>query len=183
MNKKTLFTLSAIALFFTASAQNKKVENWPNGNKKSEGVVIGDSQIDPNASKEVQARQSVNIIKDGKWNTWFEDGTIRSEEYYNKGTTTGAWKVWYDNGQLESDINFTTGKAVYFHKNGKKQSEGGIAAGMVNTGKWTGYHENGNKNYEGTYTMEGKKDGTWTWYDENGKVTTVQIYQNGELVK
>ncbi len=181
--KKTLLTFSAIALLFTATAQQKQVENWPNGNKKSEGVVIGDSKVDPNAAKEVQARQAVMIIRDGKWNTWHENGTTRSEEYYNKGTMTGAWKIWYDNGQLESDINFTTGQAAYFHKNGKKQSEGGIASGMINTGKWIGYHENGNKNYEGTYAADGQKDGTWTWFDEQGKVTTVQVFKNGELVK
>lgn len=179
--KKILFTLSAIALFLTTNAQDKKVENWPNGNKKSEGVVIG-NPVDVRASKEVQARQAANLIKDGKWTNWFENGTVRSEEFYNKGSMIGTWKVWYDNGQLESDINFTTGKSAHFHKNGKKQSEGGIADGMVNTGKWTGYFENGNKNYEGTYTKDGKKDGVWTWYDEKGNVTT-QTFSNGELVK
>lgn len=179
--KKIIFTLSAIALFLTANAQDKKVENWPNGNKKSEGVIIG-TPVDASASKEVQQRQAVNAVKDGKWSNWFEDGTLRSEEFYNKGSMIGNWKVWYNNGQLESDINFTTGTAVHFHKNGKKQSEGGIADGMVNTGKWIGYFENGSKNYEGTYTKEGKKDGVWTWYDEKGNATT-QTYANGELVK
>jgi antitoxin component YwqK of YwqJK toxin-antitoxin module len=94
----------------------------------------------------------------------------------------GAWKAWYENGQLESDINFTTGKTTHFYKNATKQSEGGIAPGMISTGKLIGYYENGKKNYEGTYTMDGKKDGIWTWYDEAGKVTT-QTYSKGELVK
>ncbi|MCX6295781.1 MAG: hypothetical protein NTX97_06900 [Bacteroidetes bacterium] len=183
MIKKILFTVSALALFFISNAQEKKVETWPNGNKKSEGIIIGNGTVDPNASKEVQQRQAVNIVKDGKWSTWFENGTIRTEEYYKNGSMIGAWKVWYDNGQLESDINFTTGQATYFHKNGKKQSEGGIVNGMINTGKWIGYFENGVKNYEGTYTKEGQKDGVWTWYDEKGAVTVVQTYLNGELVK
>lgn len=181
--KKIILAVSAFAFIFTANAQDKKTELWPNGAKKSEGIVIGASKVDPNAPKEIQARQSVNITKDGKWTNWFENGTVRSEEYYNKGIMTGNWKVWYDNGQIESDINFATGTASHYHKNGNKQSEGGIANGMVNTGKWTGYFENGKKNYEGTYTMDGKKDGNWTWYDENGKVTSVQVYQNGELIK
>lgn len=180
--KKFLYTLTALTLFFTANAQEKKVDTWPNGNKKSEGVVIGNAKVDPSASKEIQARESMNIIKDGKWNTWFENGKMRSEEYYNKGTMTGAWKVWYDNGQLESDINFTTAKASYYYKNGTKQSEGGIASGMINTGKWIAYYENGKKNYEGNYTMTGDKDGVWTWYDETGKVTTVQTFSKGNLL-
>jgi antitoxin component YwqK of YwqJK toxin-antitoxin module len=180
--KKIIFTFAAIALFLTANAQDKRVETWPNGNKKSEGIVIGKS-VDPTASKEVQARQSVNIIKDGKWTNWFENGNVRSEENYDKGITVGIWKVWYDNGQLESEINFTTGKAAHFYKNGNKHSEGGIAAGMLSTGKWTGYHENGNKNYEGSYTADGQKTGVWTWYDETGKVTGTQTYKDGELIK
>ncbi len=179
--KKVIFTLSAITVFLTANAQGTKTETWPNGNKKSEGVIIGKA-LDASASKEVQLRQSVAAIKDGKWTNWFENGTVRSEEYYSNGTMIGNWKVWYDNGQLESDINFTTGKSVYFHKNGKKQSEGGIASGMVNIGTWIGYFEDGSKNYEGTYNMNGQKDGVWTWYDEKGKVTT-QTYKNGELLK
>ena len=92
--KKILFTLSAIALFLAASAQDKKTEMWPNGNKKSEGILIG-STADPVSSKEAQARQSAGIAKDGKWTNWFENGTVRTEEYYNKGGMIGLWKAWH----------------------------------------------------------------------------------------
>ena len=180
--KKILLTLSALALLISANAQEKKSENWPNGNKKSEGSILGNS-VDASSTKETQARQAVNVIKDGKWTNWFENGTIRSEENYNKGSMIGNWKVWYENGQLESDINFISGKSTHFHKNGKKHSEGGIADGMINTGKWKGFYENGNINYEGTYSENGQKEGTWIWYDEKGKVTTTQLYKNGDLVK
>jgi len=180
--KKLIFTLSALALFITLNAQEKKTEYYENGSKKSEGIVLGGS-VDANASKSEQARQSANITRDGKWTNWYENGSVRSEEYYSKGTMTGNWKGWYQNGKLESDINFGTGTAVFYHANGNKHSEGQIKDGMVYTGKWTGYHENGNKNYEGSYTADGQKDGTWTWYDVNGKMTSTQVYSNGQLVK
>ncbi len=182
MSKKIILTFSAIALFLVATAQEKRTESWPNGNKKSEGITIG-KPLEAGASKEVQSRQAANIIRDGKWSNWYEDGKLRSEEYYNKGSMTGTWKVWHENGLLESEVNFTAGTAAHFYKSGKKHSEGGIADGMVSTGKWTGYHENGNKNYEGSYTTAGQKDGVWTWYDETGKVIGTQTYKNGELVK
>jgi antitoxin component YwqK of YwqJK toxin-antitoxin module len=140
--KKILFTLSAVIILSAANAQTKKVETWPNGNKRSEGIVLGDAKVDANATKEEKARAAVNIAKDGKWSTWFESGKVRSEEYYSNGAMTGAWKVWYESGQLESDIDFTTGKAAYFYKSGKKNSEGGIASGMISTGKWVAYFEN-----------------------------------------
>jgi antitoxin component YwqK of YwqJK toxin-antitoxin module len=180
--KKILLTLASIALLISANAQDKRTENWPNGNKKSEGRIIG-NPVDASSPKEAQARQALNVIKDGKWTNWFENGTIRSEEYYNKGSMIGNWKVWYENGQIDSDINFISGKSAHFYKNGKKQSEGGIADGMINIGKWKGYFENGNLNYEGVYSANGQKEGIWTWYDETGKVTTTQLYKNGELVK
>ena len=180
--KKIIFTFSAIALFLAANAQDKKTELWPNGNKKSEGVIIGNA-LDVTADKAVQQRQAANATRDGKWSYWFENGTLRSEEFYDKGTMIGNWKVWYDNGILESDLNFTTGKVAHFHKNGKKHSEGSINKGGIPTGNWIGYHDNGNKNFEGTYALTGQKDGVWTWYDEKGKLTTTQFYKEGELTK
>jgi hypothetical protein len=56
--KKIIFTLSAIALFLNANAQDKKVKTWPNGNKKSEGIIIGDATVDASSTKETQARQA-----------------------------------------------------------------------------------------------------------------------------
>lgn len=179
--KKILLTISAAALFLAANAQTKKVETWPNGNKRSEGILLGDYKVSPDATKEERAKAINNVAKDGKWTNWYETGAVQSEEYYNNGAMTGAWKVWYDNGQLESDINFTAGKAIYYYRSGKKQSEGAIAPGMLNQGKWVAYYENGNKNFEGTFTSDGQKDGDWTWYDETGKVTTVQTYDKGIL--
>lgn len=180
--KKILFTLAAVMAFIAADAQNTVTEKWPNGNKKSEGIVLGEAKIASGDSKEVQARKMANVTKDGKWSTWYENGTLRSEEYYNKGAMVGSWKTLYDNGKTEAELNFTTGKAVYFFQNGQKNSEGGIANGMISTGKWVGYHENGNKNYEGAYNAQGQKDGVWMWYNTQGIATTEQTYKAGELL-
>jgi hypothetical protein len=179
--KKILFTLSALALCYAVNAQNLTTEKWPNGNKRSEGIVLGDAKMDPSDSKEVQSRKLNNTTKDGKWNTWFENGTVRSEEFYTKGAMTGTWKTWYDNGQLESEINFTAATSTVYYKSGEKNSEGGMASGMIHTGTWTGYFENGTKNYEGAYNSEGMKVGVWKWWDEKGNETTEQTYQNGNL--
>ena len=108
--KKVFLSLSALALCLAVNAQTVHTENWPNGNKKIEGVLLGDAKIDASDSKETRATKMNNVAKDGKWNTWFENGTVRSEEFYKSGAMVGAWKVWYDNGQLESDVNFTTEK-------------------------------------------------------------------------
>lgn len=180
--KKLIFSVAAFCLFLTVNAQSVKTEKYANGNKKSEGVVLGTATVDANASKEVQARQAASIAKDGKWTTWYESGAVRSEENYSNGAMVGSWKFLYENGKTESEIDFTKGTAVYFYQNGTKQSEGGIANGMVTTGKWIGYHDNGQKNYEGSYNAQGQKDGVWSWWDANGKFLAQQTFQNGTIV-
>jgi antitoxin component YwqK of YwqJK toxin-antitoxin module len=180
--KKLILTVSALAFSFAISAQNLYTENWPNGNKKTEGHVIGDAKLNPADSKENNARQMNSVIKDGKWTSWFENGAVRSEETYNKGTMIGTWKVLFENGQTESFIDFSKETAVFYHRNGNKHSEGGMKTGMIHSGKWTGYYESGAKNYEGSYDNAGNKTGTWTWYDENGKPSTEQVYNSGNVV-
>ena len=179
--KKIILTIAAAIAFLSVSAQNTYTENWPNGVKKVEGTTIGDAKAATTGSKEEQNRKMANIVKDGKWTTWFESGTVHSEEYYNQGTMVGAWRAVYENGQTESEIDFTAGHAVFYSKTGAKSSEGGISNGMIHTGKWTGYYENGNKNYEGSYNAKGEKDGVWAWFDEKGNAVTEQTYKNGAL--
>lgn len=181
--KKIILTISAVAAFFIVNAQNKVTENWPNGSKKSQGVVIGEVKINPTDSKEEQAKKMSSIVKDGKWTTWYENGTVRSEESYDKGTMTGIWKSMFDNGKTESEINFVTGKAVFYNQRGGKSSEGTMVNGMIQKGNWIGYHENGNKNYEGSFNAEGKKDGVWKFYDTQGLPTTEQTFKSGEIMK
>jgi len=180
--KRIILAISAVTAFIAVNAQNTVTTNWPNGNKKSEGVVIGDAKISSSDSKEEQARKMGAEVKDGKWTTWFENGSLRSEEYYSNGTMVGTWKSVYDNGQTEAILDFTSGKAVYYNKNGVISSEGTIASGMICKGEWTGYYENGTKNYKGSYDNEGRKDGVWTWWDEKGNVVNEQVFKNGTLL-
>lgn len=180
--KKLILTAAVFSFLFAAHAQSVKTERYANGNKKSEGVIIGDANVSPGTSKEAQARQLESVVKDGAWTTWFENGQKRSEEMYAKGTMIGAWKYFYEDGKTESEIDFSKGTAVYYFKNGSKQSEGGIANGMISVGKWTGYHENGQKNYEGSYNAQGQKDGVWAWWDKDGKFLAEQTFKNGELI-
>lgn len=182
--KKIISSIAVVVFtFFVSTAQNIVTEKWQNGNKKSEGSIIGNTNSVSNETKDQLAQRTSSLIKDGKWSYWFENGTLKSEEYYNKGEMTGTWKSYHENGSIESETNFSTGKAVVFHKNGQKHSEGTMKSGMITIGKWTGYFENGAKNYEGTYNNQGQKDGVWKWWNEKGEVTAEQHFKNGTLVK
>jgi len=180
--KKIILSSLAVVAFLGVNAQKMVTETYPNGNKKAEGMLFGEVSSNTNESKEAMARRAAGQNKDGKWTYYYDNGTIQSEEMYDKGTMVGTWKTWNINGKLASEINFTTGKAVYFHANGAKQSEGTMKPGMITTGKWVGYFENGKKNYEGSYNEQGQKNGTWLWWDENGNATYEQKYENGNLI-
>lgn len=180
--KKIILTISALAGFIAVNAQNAVSTSWPNGNKKEEGMLTGDVKANAANTKEEQARRLEAVVKDGKWTTWFENGALRSEEHYTNGTMTGTWKVLFEDGKTESLIDFATGKAVFYTKNGEVSSEGMMADGMIHRGEWTGYYENGIRNYKGSYDNEGRKNGVWTWWDEKGNVQQEQTFKNGTLI-
>jgi uncharacterized protein len=179
--KKLCFMLMIGVISASALAQQATMEYWPNGNKKSEGIVLGAQTILPGDSKEIQAQKLQNARKDGKWTYWFENGKISGEEHYLEGIQTGLWKTWYENGNPESQLDFQSYKATYWFANGQKQSEGKMYVGFVKDGKWTAWHENGKVNFEGSYKM-GKKDGLWTWYNEKGEKISEQLYKDDQLV-
>jgi antitoxin component YwqK of YwqJK toxin-antitoxin module len=169
---KTYTVIALLTFYSTFSFAQMQTEYYKNGSKKSEGVTIMLNKakaVSKTDSKQVQREKEKNMIRDGKWTFWFENGAISAEEYYEKGTPTGTWLSFYVNGQQSSSIDFTTGKATYYHDNGQKFEEGTITNTMQREGRWTGWYQNGKLNYEGDYT-NGAKTGSWKYYEKNGKL-------------
>ncbi len=182
--KKLIIALSVLVMSGAAMAQTKTTF-YPNGQKQAEGTLLNAdatvlSKDFESLPKETQLQKMQNCVKDGKWTMWYENGTVYSEQFYKNGLMTGVWKNYHTDGTVADIIDFENGKASYFHKNGKVQSEGKITGQMGQEGKWTLYYENGQVNAEGNY-INGKKDGVWTWYDVKGKKTDEQTYQNGTI--
>jgi antitoxin component YwqK of YwqJK toxin-antitoxin module len=181
--KRILAAALIIISAATAVAQTKTVYYPGTQQKLSEGKLLGaDATVlatdFESLPKDVQQQKMQNVTKDGKWSYYFLNGNISAEEHYNNGLMTGVWKGFYDNGKLNYEIDFATGKAVYYYENGNKQSEGKMLPGMVKDGKWTGWFENGTVNYDGTY-VNGQKDGDWNFYNLQGKHTDIQTFSNG----
>jgi antitoxin component YwqK of YwqJK toxin-antitoxin module len=182
--KKLIIALSVLVISGAAMAQTKTTF-YPNGQKQAEGTLLNAdatvlSKDFESLPKETQMQKMQNCVKDGKWTMWYENGATYSEQFYKNGLMTGVWKNYQPDGSVADIIDFENGKASYFHKNGKVQSEGKISGQMGQEGKWILYYENGQVNAEGNY-INGKKDGVWTWYDVKGKKTDEQTYQNGTI--
>ena len=176
--KKTLLTLTLALSSILVFGQYTYTENWPNGKKKIEGNYNSAVEIGQNESKEEQAKKMAQAIRVGKWQHWFENGQLASLEYYTDGVMTGQWKSWYADGSVQYDIDFATGKAVIYHANGKKASEGKMLTGMIHDGNWISYYETGIKNVEGAYN-NGQKNGDWKFYDEKGNHYFTEKWNNG----
>lgn len=182
MKKLVFFSTTLLLLNATGQAQNNvSTEYYENGNKKSEGILIGAVSISPNDTKQEQAQKLSNVTKDGKWSYWYDNGKLNSEEYYKNGSGTAIWRSWYPDGQLNSEINFETSRATYWHANGNKQSEGTMLKGINKQGKWVAWHENATKNCEGNY-KNGQKEGIWLWWNEKGEKTFEETYQEGTQI-
>jgi antitoxin component YwqK of YwqJK toxin-antitoxin module len=92
--------------------------------------------------------------KNGKYTSYFDDGTIATQGYYKDNLKNGAWTTWYfklpdeDNRQIASKE---------FYRNG------------VEDGFWERWNRDGSKSLEGSF-FRGVKTGVWNNW-RNGRLT------------
>jgi antitoxin component YwqK of YwqJK toxin-antitoxin module len=142
------------------------VERYENGQKKSEGHILGDG-VDNSVVIVERETSEPNTLsygytvtaprKVGAWIYWHENGQKMMEGTYENGMMEGRWTVW--------------------HKNGQKDREGTYKNGEGN-GLWTYWYENGQKRGEGKFKSN-MRDGYWTTWDENGQKLSEGTYKNG----
>src|SRR3990167_7677894 len=59
----------------------------------------------------------------GKYEQWYENGQLNSENNYKDGEKEGIQRTWYENGQLNSENNYKNSKKEgiqkYWNENGQ----------------------------------------------------------------
>lgn len=73
-----------------------------------------------------------------------------------------------------------SGKAVLFHKNGKKRCEAAYVNGLEE-GPYTLWYENGRVMHQAIY-RKGRYEGVSTWWDDAGNRVAAVVYQGGKEV-
>lgn len=185
--KKILLFIFGLGLMVQQSNAQTKTTYYPGTQQKmSEGVLLGADAtvLSPSFESLPKDQQELKLrstARDGVWTYWYPNGQVQRTEQYSNGMMVGIWTGYFENGVVSHVLNFTTGDAVYYFSNGKKQSEGKIANNMVQEGHWTGWYQHGLKNFEGNY-VNGIKDGLWIFYDIKGRKTDEQVFQGGNLV-
>ncbi|MBT6768730.1 MAG: toxin-antitoxin system YwqK family antitoxin [Opitutales bacterium] len=98
--------------------------------------------------------------KDGPYETYYENGQLKSKGSHKDGEQDGLWEWYNENGQIELKGSF---------KDGKRE------------GPWEFYHGNGSISIKGSY-KDGERDGLFEFYDKEGKLSLKKTYKDGELI-
>jgi antitoxin component YwqK of YwqJK toxin-antitoxin module len=74
--------------------------------------------------------------KDGKYESWYENGQKSEEGEYVDGKMHGRWVAWYQNGQKEEEGEYVNGKRhgiwTFWDEDGNKENER-----IYFNGRWT----------------------------------------------
>ncbi len=113
-----------------------------------------------NGNKEYTlAMDSNENIKDGKYKTYYKNGTLKKEIEFKNGKLSGEYKEYYENGKLKTDGML---------ENGDKQ------------GLTIEYYDNGNIKSKYNY-VNNKEDGPFEEYFTNDTLSRKGTYKHGKL--
>jgi antitoxin component YwqK of YwqJK toxin-antitoxin module len=127
----------SISLFLLAACNKTTVkkELFENGSVKSEKTfekiggeekLIQEVVYHPNGQKYMEGAYKDNL-REGKWTSWYEDGTLWSEGEFVAGENQGKTSVFHPSGQLHYEGSFNNGERIgiwtFFDENGIKIKE------------------------------------------------------------
>ena len=160
------------------------VEKYENGEKKSEGHILGDrvktETYDPIAKSYGSTVTSPRKV--GVWIYWHENGQEMMKGSYKNGKKQGRWTLWHDNGEKGGEGTYENdeenGRWTLWHDNGEKFMEETYKNGQKE-GPWAIWHANGQKTAEGTL-KNGEPEGILTRWYANGNKQEERTYKNGK---
>jgi hypothetical protein len=113
--------------------------------------------------------ETIDGKKEGRWVSYFADGTLQREGEYRGGKKHGLWLQYWPNGNKKSEATFVDGKY---------------------SGLYTSFHPNGKRQFQGYYNeargvpADGTKQGVWCDYADDGETVRRRItYHRGSRTK
>jgi antitoxin component YwqK of YwqJK toxin-antitoxin module len=151
--------LKSVASYVGGQQLLTKVTYFPESeNKEVESVYLGATTI--------------AVARDDYWKLSFAEYAVRGENQRH-----GPWKSWYSNGQLQSEGYYqydrASGVFTWWHAHGQEAVKGRFADGQPD-GTWTWWHSNGQKAAEGQYRL-GSQVGTWRQWADDGRLVQRKI--------
>ncbi len=147
-----------------------------------------------NIKETYQVKDTIENILNGRYISYFLNGSIESKGQFMGNETTGVWEFYYETGNLKmrgilrQSSNY--GLWEYFFENGSKSMDG-MVNGKNKEGEWKIYYESGELKEKGDYVAN-KRAGLWTTYfedetkrgeieyaDDHGRYT--EYYHSGKI--
>ncbi len=129
MRIKATFSLLSTICFLTLmsfqidpSWKREVMRKHPNG--KPYVIIFFDSKTDkmmreevyfPNGKMQWEGNYK-NMLEDGKWVYYFENGNTKSVQYYTKGKENGVCSDYNESGKLIKESTWVNGKEVKVQK-------------------------------------------------------------------
>ncbi len=143
------------------------------------------------AGQLVERYRTVDGKRDGKYESWHNNGKQAQVGEYEDGLQIGEWVSYHENGNVSFQRSYTKGDvngvAASYYPSGAKRIVGTFADGYAK-GAWTEYYENGKVSIQGdAYSSwhnelyAPKKTGPWKWYHENGVLSLEGSYEQDIL--
>jgi len=165
MKTKFFFLLTIISLM----ACGPRLESIEVKNEK--GQIISRYTQDPNTQ-----------LREGKSFSYFEDGAILEEAYYQNGILEKERKLYFENGQVQAKENYENNqfKGLYqaFYENGQLELEGYYTNGEMNN-DWKRYYETGELMEVVTFKSN-EENGPFIEYYKNGHKKAEGVYLEGD---
>lgn len=120
---------------------------------------------------------------EGKYISYYEDGTLQHECGVSRGIFQGESKMYYPSGALYLINTYKDGlcdgwQTVYYDS-GVKMLEGKMSSGKQDS-VWCWYHVGGTLSSKANF-RDGKKEGKQEFFDEYGTLIKVERWEAGEL--
>ncbi len=147
----------------TAHYRRNNKQRKADDQKKSEEMFLAATTVEktPDNFWTVELAQYITEGKDlrhGTSKTWFENGKIQTEGFYQHDQRAGTFTYYYSNGQIAATGEFD-------HD--------------LPTDVWVWWHDNGQKAAVGKY-RDGALVDEWRWWSEDGKLAQQKTYNGSE---
>jgi len=112
------------------------------------------------------------LINDGKYFSYYKNGSIKESGVYVDNFKEGLWREFYDNGNIKSEVDFSNGNGSFksYYITGELLIKGKYINNKKN-GKWEEFNIEGNK-YREYYYLNNKLNPNrlaFLWYNSGYK--------------
>jgi len=165
-----------------------ELTDWLNGettnnSKNNSGNETKVNKTKTNQDNKPRSENTSSSIKDGPYETKFDNGTVREKGAYLAGKKTGTWTEFEENGNMKQEASYKDGELngkFTSYVDSKKRYDWNYVNGK-REGEQRNYSDKGLYNLKEIIILKNdQKEGVCKYYDENGNLKSEETYKAGQ---